>query len=118
MIAWGGIIAQFFIFLLAIAIEYLLIRFSPQMYLFLLPLFFVFIRTNLLIAAFNLIPVKPLDGYLAWRVIPLCWNRYFPAMKGRMRRLSSSLKFTKRRALDKESKRLTDELINRIKDKQ
>ncbi|HXA45982.1 MAG TPA: hypothetical protein VNW52_00010 [Burkholderiaceae bacterium] len=117
LIAWGGIFAQVVILLVALTLDFLLSWFFPQVRSLLNPIFFVLINSNFIIGAINLIPVKPLDGYVAWRVIPLLRNRWFPEVKLRLRGLKDVLNFKKRRAIGKESQRLATELMDRLKNK-
>ncbi len=89
LIAWGGVLAQLLLVLLAAIVQYLLFHFSPMWALQLSPVFDVLTKTNLILIAFNLIPVKPLDGVVAWRIIPLIW------LKIRSRKMKVLSKFSK-----------------------
>jgi hypothetical protein len=68
VIAWGGILAQLALFAAAVAI--LPIVGSPETQLT-SDLLYAMTASNLLLVAINLIPVAPLDGALAWRLVPL-----------------------------------------------
>lgn len=74
LIAWGGVGAQ----LVVVGLTWALIRglrwapFETQIWA--IPLAGYFIDINLITVAFNLLPVPPLDGAIAWRVLPLGWN--------------------------------------------
>ena len=110
LIAWGGVLAQFVILIAALALYYAVQLISAAALDFLAPLFFVFIKANLWMAALNLIPVSPLDGYLAWRILRR--ERLLPFLRHLMGRLN----FRQRRSKARESARMADELINRLKD--
>ena len=79
LIAWGGVLAQAVVALPMV----LWIRFmgytpfdAANEVLVLLGFF------SLAIAAFNLLPVAPLDGAMAWRIFPEMWAR---SRKGKRR---------------------------------
>src|SRR5207302_3595691 len=71
MIAFGGVWAQG---LLALAAYAFALASPPQTQLG-LDLFEMFTRYNMYNAAFNLVPVPPLDGSQAWKLFPLLWKR-------------------------------------------
>jgi stage IV sporulation protein FB len=65
VVAWGGVLAQAVILVIALLVQPLVhvIAFG------LLDGFFdTLIRSNLVLMALNLLPVEPLDGAMAWRV--------------------------------------------------
>jgi Zn-dependent protease len=62
-IAWGGVLAQLALLIPALAVALFLP--APQS-AFLAELLEAFTRTNAILIAFNLIPIKPLDGAEAW----------------------------------------------------
>jgi Zn-dependent protease len=69
-IAWGGVGAQFILFVIALAAT-VPVRYAPPVAQFHLePFFWVLLQGNLLLIAFNLIPIAPLDGHIAWRFVP------------------------------------------------
>jgi len=62
-IAWGGVLAQLALLIPALGVAlFLPMPRSP----FLAELLEAFTRTNAILIAFNLIPIKPLDGAEAW----------------------------------------------------
>lgn len=71
IIAWGGILAQLFIFATFILLTEL---FEIQPNKFVEPIFRAFIGTNLFIMLFNLIPVDPFDGAEAWKIFSPFWD--------------------------------------------
>lgn len=78
LIAWGGVIAQLFAFAIAAVVFYFVdYSSSPMTY----QLYHVFIRTNILIIIFNLIPIEPLDGAKAWKIIDPLWEKIKDTIK-------------------------------------
>ncbi|MEG3788681.1 hypothetical protein V1318_00960 [Lysobacter sp. CCNWLW3] len=74
-IAWGGVAAQALLFALAMLIG--LLPSSPGTLSSLqTALVVVWGPVNLLILAFNLLPMAPLDGARAWRVLPRLRQRW------------------------------------------
>ena len=67
MIAWGGVVAQAFLFVIAWSYK----QFFPIDSVFMLFLLHTFLGVNLWIIGFNLIPIAPLDGASAWPLIPI-----------------------------------------------
>lgn len=116
-IAWGGVAAQVVVLLLALPLDYLTTLALPELRFIFAPWFYVLINANCMIAAFNLLPIPPLDGYVAWRAIPLLKNAYFPLLRVRWRTLKNMLNFRKRREMVKESEKLAEALIDRLKNK-
>ena len=64
VIAWGGVLAQLVLFALASLVLALHLPLQRELHAMLL----VWTTTNLVIAAFNLLPIPPLDGHRAWRL--------------------------------------------------
>lgn len=69
-IAWGGVLAQLPFLILAFALEPLR-DVVPQIG----AVSFVFGFLNLTLIVFNLVPMAPLDGHKAWRLVPLLLRR-------------------------------------------
>jgi membrane-associated protease RseP (regulator of RpoE activity) len=63
LVAWGGVVAQFLLFLAASA--YLALTGGPH-FTWEAQVLYVFTTTNLLLIALNLLPFAPLDGARAW----------------------------------------------------
>jgi stage IV sporulation protein FB len=63
LVAWGGVAAQFVLFLIATA--YLFVSGGPR-YAWEAQVLSVFTTTNLWLMALNLLPIPPLDGARAW----------------------------------------------------
>ncbi len=72
-IAWGGVLAQFVVFLMATAVVWVVGRPTGSVGIQLVD---VLIDTNLLFMMFNLLPIPPLDGSEAWKFFPLMRNRW------------------------------------------
>jgi len=72
MIAFGGVWAQGLLALTAFAWASMIPPETPLA----LDLVEMFTRYNLYNAAFNLLPVPPLDGSQAWKLFPLLWKRW------------------------------------------
>lgn len=116
-IAWGGVLAQLVLLVLALTAKHLSILLFPPVYYILAPLFYVFINANITIAVINLIPVEPLDGYRAWRAIPLLWEWLQPKYGALFQKFHNVLNFKKRRKMKKDSERIVAELLERMKEK-
>lgn len=113
-IAWGGVLAQLVVLILAIAAKHLIIWLAPSTYYLLAPLFSVFINANIVIAAINLIPIAPLDGHKAWRAIPLFRARLSPNFNVLYQKFCNAIDFKKRKAMKLKSKTTATELLNRL----
>lgn len=71
-IAWGGVLAQLWLYLVVTGYFLVLPVETPSQIIF----HSVMTRTNLMIVGLNLIPIEPLDGAQAWRIVPaLGWFR-------------------------------------------
>lgn len=73
MIAWGGVIAQA---LLALATFVTIAVLGRPTDVFTADLASAFLGANLWLIAMNLVPVPPLDGAEAWRVVPILASRW------------------------------------------
>jgi len=82
VIAWGGVLAQ-----LAVVVLVVLLGFIPGTDAIpaINDAMGVLGPLNLFIAFINLIPVSPLDGATAWRIVPLLWDRWRPRRKTKKR---------------------------------
>lgn len=63
IVAWGGVLGQAALLFVALPLSWIV----PRM-IFFGELIDVLIRTNLILAALNLLPMPPLDGAEAWRL--------------------------------------------------
>jgi stage IV sporulation protein FB len=67
IVAWGGVMAQAVVFCVALPLSIAVPATSEVQR----DLYGMLISTNLYIALFNLIPIRPLDGAEAWRLVPM-----------------------------------------------
>ncbi|HJY76071.1 MAG TPA: hypothetical protein VKE95_05530 [Burkholderiales bacterium] len=116
LIAWGGVAAQFVVMVIAFGTGKLLTTLSPFAYQAATPLFRVFIETNFVMVAFNLIPVAPLDGAKAWRIVPMLVKR----MQGTswatsLRKRAVARESARDRHLEAESERIAADLIEKLR---
>jgi Zn-dependent protease len=68
VIAWGGVLAQAAVLLITLSL--VAVFGWPQWWLA-KQLVSVFVGTNAMLIAFNLLPIRPFDGADAWRLLPL-----------------------------------------------
>lgn len=78
MIAWGGVLAQFLVMVLA---QLYLWTSTPQT-AFAADFLWAITLANLILAAFNLLPFRPLDGARAWRIVVLGPRALFTQKSG------------------------------------
>ena len=71
IVAWGGVLAQLLVLYLPTVLMTTFVSLPPSPFLHRLLSAFLF--TNLFLAAFNLIPIPPFDGALAWK-LPGLWR--------------------------------------------
>jgi stage IV sporulation protein FB len=72
VIAWGGVLAQAIV---GVPIVVYLEIFGTTRFQSLNTIMAIFGYFNLVIAIFNLIPLRPLDGAIAWRLLPSLFRR-------------------------------------------
>jgi hypothetical protein len=78
--------------------------------------FRVLIETNLLIMVFNLIPVPPLDGVKAWRILPLLRERLPQFSWARiLRRRAGARQRARDERLEAEAERIAGDIIEKLK---
>lgn len=73
IIAWGGVLAQLLVLYVPAKLITLFVPIPSVA--FLQELLSAFLYTNLILAGFNLIPIPPLDGAMAWKLPGLWWAR-------------------------------------------
>jgi Zn-dependent protease len=116
LIAWGGVAAQLVVLVFAIVAELLLAALSPGSFQWASPLVRVLIGTNLVIMIINLIPVAPLDGATAWRILPLFWRRAKGTSRARgKRKPSAAQKRARDKQLEEKSEKIVVDIIDRLK---
>jgi Zn-dependent protease len=117
-IAWGGVLAQAAVLVLALAASTALSATAPATAYTLSPLFDVLVDTNLWMIAFNLLPIAPLDGHRAWRVLrPLRTTlaaRWRAAINGTTHWFRIA---RRRRAMKRDAEHKVIDLMERIKRK-
>jgi Zn-dependent protease len=82
-VAWGGVLAQLCL-LIATYVVWQLTAVSGLPYAW--QVYHAFTETNLFIMGFNLLPVAPLDGAKAWKLVPMLmarWRKRSGAARGR-----------------------------------
>jgi stage IV sporulation protein FB len=116
LIAWGGVGAQLVVLVVAIGAKALVATFSPVAAAVVAPLFRVLVETNLWIMVFNLIPVPPLDGAKAWRIIPLLRERFPQLSWAKIRKWRFGARERARdKQLEAESERIAGDIIEKLK---
>jgi len=113
-IAWGGVLAQFALLGAALIIQGGLQAYAPAAMPWAKPVLWVFISVNIATAILNLIPVPPLDGARAWRVIALAREQ----IRAKYQPLLQRRRANKERGLQIKSKKLADEIIGRLREKE
>jgi Zn-dependent protease len=110
LIAWGGVAAQ----MVVVALTLGLIRglqWAPlETQWWAIPLARYFIDINLITAAFNLLPIPPLDGAIAWRALPLGWSW----LRGKWRKAETKPvgpQFRTREELEAEAQRVASNVV-------
>jgi stage IV sporulation protein FB len=114
-IAWGGVLAQAVVLVLAVVASLILSRTSPAVQLALDPLFRVLILGNALMIVFNLLPVAPLDGHIAWRVLRPLRGALSSRLSNGLAALKRALDFRKRRTIAKDAENKVVDLLERMK---
>ena len=116
LIAWGGVAAQFVILVIALAADVLLATLSPSARELSSPVLHVLIGTNVFIMIVNLIPVAPLDGAKAWRILPILaeWAKE-TSWAHRWRRRSAAREAARGKKLEADSERIAADIIDKLK---
>lgn len=73
LIAWGGVLAQLFLF--GVVLAWLDVA-TPALGEFAAEFVGACTWSSLWLAAFNLIPARTLDGVEAWKIVPLAWGAW------------------------------------------
>lgn len=112
LIAWSGVGAQLLVLLLALIARYFLQdTASPVVGLIAGPALMVFTLWNLFLMMVALLPIGPMDGHRAWRVIP-----YLRKQMQRRRRSRKVVKLDpeRRRALERKSEQIASDVIQKL----
>ncbi len=67
VVAWGGVMAQAIVFAIALPVS----RLVPAANEHVADLYGVLVASNLYVALLNLVPIPPLDGAEAWKLVPM-----------------------------------------------
>ena len=86
VIAWGGVLAQLVLFAPVYACTKLLPPPSGWLAAYLNPALVVLLPLNLAMVVFNLLPAPFLDGYQAWRLLPMIPGRISSVLRRRRAR--------------------------------
>jgi|SRR5262245_14373557 len=70
-IVWGGVLAQLLLWAIALTVS---VSMGPPGSEFSAYFLHTLLQLNLILVALNLLPVKPLDGYDAWRLLRMVWE--------------------------------------------
>ena len=113
-IAWGGVAGQSVLLLPGLTASLLQQSTPAAIALMLEPITSVFVVINILTIIFNLLPIKPLDGHLAWRFLGNILQEYsaqniIPSRWLRRRQLSV-------KASREEAERIADDAIKKMMD--
>jgi Zn-dependent protease len=116
LIAWGGVAAQFVVLVIALGADLLLATASPLALVLASPLLHVFIATNIFIMVVNLIPVAPLDGAKAWRIVPILaeWAKE-TSWAQKLRRRKAARETARTKKLEADSERIAADIIDKLK---
>jgi Zn-dependent protease len=116
LIAWGGVVAQLAVLVIAFGADVLLATFAPVAQVLVSPLLRVLIGTNAFIIIFNLIPVAPLDGAKAWRILPILaeWAKE-TSWAHKWRRRTAARETARAKKLEAESERIAADIIDKLK---
>ncbi len=74
-IAWGGVAAQATLLVFAFLLARVTVVAIGEIPAVLAPLFLVWIPINFFNIFSNLLPIPPLDGAMAWRILPMLWRK-------------------------------------------
>ena len=112
LIAWSGVGAQLLVLLLALTSRYFLQDLDSPLISFIAgPVLMVFTLWNLFLMIVALLPIGPMDGYRAWRVIPYLRNSLH---RRRRSRKVVRLDPERRRALQKKSEQMASDVIQKL----
>lgn len=87
VVAWGGVMAQAILFAIALPVSALV----PAPNAHVADLYSVLTASNLYVALLNLLPIRPLDGAEAWKLVPLLVRTEPPVRAKEVAKARSSL---------------------------
>jgi Zn-dependent protease len=114
LIAWGGVAAQFVVLVAAFSADLLLSAFAPVAQWIASPVFRVLIGANIFIMILSLIPLAPLDGFKAWRILSILrewWQE--TSWAASLRRRSAARTAARTKKLEAESERIAADIIDK-----
>lgn len=111
-IAWSGVGAQFLCLLLGIVLAYALQDVpGTGLWLLLGPVIDVLTRWNLFLIVVALLPIGPMDGHRAWKLVPLLRESL---RRGRRGGKVVKLDAARRRKLEQSSERAAADIISKL----
>ncbi len=121
LVAWGGVAAQLLVLVLAVAAAYLMPASIPALVSAILgPLYFIFVKVNIILMVVVLLPIGPFDGRAAWAAIP----QMRAAARKRKRQANerklfpeTALSPEKRRELEESSAKAAEEVLKKFSGK-
>lgn len=117
LVAWGGVLAQFFVLVVAVLVQNIMRQHYPDFAYALAPLFYVLIKANLVIIGINLLPVAPLDGHRAWRALPMVLEHFSGQGGARSRQAGNVSGFDQRGGVLDQLRRIIARLLDSLKGK-
>jgi len=114
-VSWGGVAAQAAVLAMAMFASYALQTIPIPARELLEPFFSVLISINVLTIIMNLIPMQPLDGYKAWRIVPVLLERLKDRKPSCFSRGRKRLRVISGNKAD--AKKITDEAIKKMMQK-
>jgi Zn-dependent protease len=127
LIAWGGVAGQVPLLVVGLLAQWLSQLLPYAVAGALGPAVGTLISANVLTAMFNLIPVAPLDGAKAWRIVPYALRGALPWVRSRLRKVKKhrrlrlvradmlqEARVEQRMAEDAETARAAADLLQRI----
>lgn len=116
LVAWAGVGAQVLVLAAAYGLWMLVGRAgSPLLATLASPVFVVWTQWNIFLMIVALLPIGPMDGHAAWKIIPLVRNSFRREPRSeKVVKLSAA----RRRQLNEDSERKASEIIERMKRKQ
>jgi Zn-dependent protease len=117
IIAWAGVTAQLLVLVLAWALIPALLHTttSPLVWIIAGPILDVWTRWNVFLIIIALLPIGPMDGHAAWKVIPLL--RSSLSRRNRYADKVVKLSAAKKRSLEQDSAQKVTDIIDRLKRK-
>lgn len=115
IVAWGGVAAQVLVLALTFALLPFLASITSRLFWLIAgPVAMVWTRWNVFLMIVALLPIGPMDGHAAWRVIPLVRDSF-----RRRGRSGKVVKITaaRRRELNEDSEKKVAEILERFKKK-